>query len=98
MSNGISRYWVQSQKLRARLWRGVGSVTRVRAGTFGSDASGHRFRQRVPKVARRVVKLCTGNPSEVSFTVFFLVAEGDTSAGLTGSLVSPRRGSSSVIV
>jgi len=75
-----------------------GSVTRVKAGTFGSDASGHRFRQQVPKVARRVVKLCTGGPSKVCFTVFFFVAEGDTSAGLTGSLVSSRPGSSSVIV
>jgi len=92
------RYWVQSQKAPGPPLERSGSVTRVKAGAFGSDASGHRFRQRVPKVARRVVKLCTGSPSKVCFTVFFFVAEGDTSAGLTGSLVSSRPGSSSVIV
>lgn len=49
----------------ARCWSGVGSVSKSNAARWSPPLGITRFLTNVPKLARRVRKLCTGNPSAV---------------------------------
>jgi hypothetical protein len=86
---------VKPNSSKARRWTGVGVVISVKAGRSAADWM--VLVQMVPRSARRLRRLCTGEPSAVTLVVILARAEGERRAGATGlgRAVRPTAGLSS---
>src|SRR5450755_1676719 len=79
----IPRRWLTPSRSRAWRCRGVGVVTRRKAGRAGS-AGWIWLRQMVARSVSRLVRLCRGRPLLVCLAAALARARGERAAGATG--------------